>query len=68
MSAAEQLLCDQCQRLRAHNEQLQSEVEQLYAALRISTKDNIEMRQRLQSWADDFSTDGATGAPTRRTN
>jgi hypothetical protein len=33
---------------------LEEEVSQLYAALRSATKDNLEMRKRLQAWADDF--------------
>jgi hypothetical protein len=52
---------------------LEEEVAQLYAALRSATKDNLEMRKRLQAWADDFlpverlvnQTDGACGDGVR---
>lgn len=60
--------CYECARLRVAVEKLEDEVVQLYAALKACTKDNLEMRQRLQSWADDF--DGYKiwpGGPANRT-
>ena len=47
-------ICDQCRRYQATIERLEREVAELYAALTKCTRDNLEMRKRLQSWVDDF--------------
>jgi hypothetical protein len=45
--------CYECARLRVAVEKLEDEVVQLYAALKACTKDNLQMRKQLESWADE---------------
>ena len=47
-----QLTCHRLGMLREANKRLEDEVVQLYAALKATTKQNLEMRKQLESWAD----------------
>jgi hypothetical protein len=66
--------CYKCATANKRIEALEVEIGPLYAAAQQATRENFEMRKRLQSWADDFSpghpatTDKLPGAPTRPHN
>jgi hypothetical protein len=47
--------CTTCRTRAAHILALEQEIALLYAAAQQATRENLEMRKRLQSWADDFS-------------
>jgi hypothetical protein len=47
--------CYKCATANKRIEALEVEIGLLYAAAQQATRENFEMRKRLQSWADDFS-------------
>jgi predicted RNase H-like nuclease (RuvC/YqgF family) len=46
-------LREELQRCRLIIERLENEISELYTAAKRATKDNLELRKQLQSWADE---------------
>jgi predicted RNase H-like nuclease (RuvC/YqgF family) len=46
-------LREELQRCRLIIERLETEIAELYTAAKRATKDNLELRKQLQSWADE---------------
>jgi hypothetical protein len=46
-------LREELQRCRLIIERLEAEIAELYTAAKRATKDNLELRKQLQSWADE---------------
>ena len=46
-------LREELQRCRLIIERLEAEISQLYTAAKRATKENLELRKQLQSWADE---------------